>query len=342
MATTIFSGSGRLILGNNLNESITGTSSNDTIYGYAGSDSINGSGGNDYIDGGLGSDNLVGGTGNNTLIGGAGNDFLDGSRGTNDVIIGGAGFDTAIYSSLAGFNTAAANGVEKPSLAVSGTPSSDNIIGLNIDEFILGLAGDDSISGNGGNDLIFGNEDNDTLTGGDGNDQLFGGKGNDFIFGEAGNDLIVSGDNSDTITGGSGNDTFAFGGVNSAVDTITDFSPGDIISLSANPDPSGARPGLTGFNLLGATNPLIPNVPLVINQNLFIGSFPALVAGVTNSSAGVANGPIFIYDTSANRLLVDSNGQSTGSVLQLLAVFLGVPTLGVSDFIVPSDIQLMT
>ena len=154
MATTIPSGTGRLVLGNNLSEIINGTVFNDTIYGYAGNDSINGFEGNDYIDGGLGNDTLIGGTGTNTLLGGAGDDFIDGSLGTNDVIFGGAGFDTAIYSSVAGFNTAAANGVEVPLLFLTGTAGADILVGTASNDTITGSGGPDTITTGLGNDTI--------------------------------------------------------------------------------------------------------------------------------------------------------------------------------------------
>jgi len=96
--TTIPSGTGRLILGNNLDNTIVGSSSNDTIYGYAGFDRIFGQDGNDYIDGGSGNDSLSGGIGNDTLLGGAGNDSIRGDAGA-DLLIGGADSDIFVYSS---------------------------------------------------------------------------------------------------------------------------------------------------------------------------------------------------------------------------------------------------
>ena len=157
MATTIPVGTGRLILGNNLSEfgpsAILGTTSNDTIYGYAGNDSINGFAGNDYIDGGIGNDTLMGGPGADTLVGGAGDDFLDGSIGT-DVIFGGSGFDTALYSSVAGFNTAAANSVEFPLLFLVGTAGADNLVGTPFNDTIVGGAGADTLTGGTGMDFF--------------------------------------------------------------------------------------------------------------------------------------------------------------------------------------------
>jgi len=96
--TGIPSGAGKLILGNNLDNTIVGSSSNDTIYGYAGFDRIFGQDGNDYIDGGIGNDSLSGGVGNDTIVGGAGNDSIRGDAGM-DVLIGGADSDIFVFSS---------------------------------------------------------------------------------------------------------------------------------------------------------------------------------------------------------------------------------------------------
>jgi len=100
--TTIPSGTGRLLLGNNLDNVIVGAASNDTIYGYAGNDVVDAAGGNDYVDGGIGNDLLFGGLGNDTVVGGAGFDTLSGVRrsadpglglGEQDRLIGGADAD---------------------------------------------------------------------------------------------------------------------------------------------------------------------------------------------------------------------------------------------------------
>jgi len=280
MATTIPVGTGRLILGNNLSEIIDGTFFNDTIYGYAGNDSINGFAGNDYIDGGIGNDTLMGGPGNNTLVGGAGNDFLDGSLGTNDVIFGGAGFDTALYSSLAGFNTAAANGVENPFLVnIVGTAGPDNLVGTPFNDTIVGGAGADVINGAGGNDSI------------------------------------VGGTGADILTGGAGTNTFVYTGILDAGDTITDFFPplNDRLNLSAS--------GFGGVN------------PLVLNTNLFIGSFGNLVG--TSFGAG-AIGPSFAYSDAGGvvpgSVYFDSDGGGPATV-QLLLTLTGAPVLTAANFV---------
>jgi len=304
MATTIPSGSGKLVLGNNLSEVIPGTGTNDTIYGYAGNDSINGFAGNDYIDGGTGNDTLIGGTGNNTLIGGAGDDYIDGSLGTNDVIIGGAGYDTAIYNNLAAFNNAAANGVENP--------------------IFVGTSGT----------VIVGTSGNDTLIGTSGDDTILGLAGNDTIDGLAGNDSLVGGPGNDSITGGLGNDIFRFNDLGDAFDTINDFNnttEADKIHLS------------TGFNQPGATNPLVAGTPLVLftsspsfTANLFIGAYGNFTG--VNSGDGVANGPQFYFNTGAgpelNTLLVDLDGRAGAFTWQPLAIFPNAPAFTVNDFVV--------
>ena len=97
--TSIPSGNGRLLLGNNLSEIILGSEFNDTIYSYAGNDTVIGAEGSDYIDGGIGNDYLSGGNGNDSMIGGAGDDTIAGNKGT-DLLVGGAGLDRFVYTAL--------------------------------------------------------------------------------------------------------------------------------------------------------------------------------------------------------------------------------------------------
>ena len=79
---------------------------------------------------------------------------------------------------------------------------------------------------------------NDTLTGGDAADRLRGEGGDDALVGGGGDDLLEGGPGNDSLTGGAGSDTFAinltFGGGTFTAegnDTITDFSPGDVLSF---------------------------------------------------------------------------------------------------------------
>jgi len=129
MSTTIPSGGGNLILGNNLSESISGTTSNDTVYGYAGDDTISGNSSNDYIDGGLGDDSIRGDAGDDTILGGLGNDTILGGSG-NDSVFGGNGDDS-----------------------ISGSAGDDFITGGNGLDTLRGAKGADLINA-GGNDVL--------------------------------------------------------------------------------------------------------------------------------------------------------------------------------------------
>jgi hypothetical protein len=81
---------------------------------------------------------------------------------------------------------------------------------------IEGTAGSDNLVGTNDKDYIIGKAANDAINGGSGDDVIEGGLGND------------------DLTGGAGNDTFVYKSIDEFVnDTITDFSVGDIIDLSA-------------------------------------------------------------------------------------------------------------
>jgi Ca2+-binding RTX toxin-like protein len=80
--------------GTNGSDQIVGTDHRDTICAHRGDDYAIGRGGPDIVRGGKGVDTLVGSDGADTLRGRGGNDSLFGTDGsTNDVIIGGTGFD---------------------------------------------------------------------------------------------------------------------------------------------------------------------------------------------------------------------------------------------------------
>ncbi len=76
---------------------------------------------------------------------------------------------------------------------------------------------------------------NDEITGTSGKDVLKGLDGNDTLRGAASDDWIYGGNGSDTLTGGKGNDVFAFDtALDGTIDTITDFTSGDLIGLDTD------------------------------------------------------------------------------------------------------------
>jgi Ca2+-binding RTX toxin-like protein len=154
----------------------------------------------------------------------------------NDILRGGNGLDTAVFSDHGGawfvdlnagtattdyFESAqSAFGVPLPPFFypvheqdqlfdienVTGGKFGDQIIGNAQNNQIFGRDGDDVISGNNGVDRLFGEAGNDTINGGAGSDTVSGGAGNDTIHGDHGNDVIDGGNGDDTIHGGRFND----------------------------------------------------------------------------------------------------------------------------------------
>lgn len=168
---------------------------------------IRGTSGNDYLDGTEsnnqifsldGDDTIIAHSGDDEAYGGMGNDLLFGSR-DRDILDGETGDDT--------------------------------LYGGKQDDILAGDANEDVI---GGNDLLFGNRNSDRLFGGVGDDTLYGGKDNDSLVGQDGDDWLIGDFGSDTLIGEAGRDVFVLR-LNSGVDEIVDFTPGeDIIGLSGD------------------------------------------------------------------------------------------------------------
>ena len=131
-----------------------------------------------------------------------------------------------------------------------GGSGNDSLIGNQADNVLRGYAGNDRLEGLEGNDVLDGGAGNDTLKGGAGADELLGGDGDDLLDGGAGNDtlkggagvdellggdgddVLDGGPGNDRLTGGDGADIFLFDPAQAGVDTITDFTRGDIVRLS--------------------------------------------------------------------------------------------------------------
>ncbi|WP_088156777.1 calcium-binding protein [Inquilinus limosus] len=189
----------------------------DTLGGDAGNDSIDGGAGNDGAFGGADNDSITGGAGDDTLDGGDGNDILDGGAGA-DQLTGGAGIDTAVYASSAAAVTVVIGGGP----GTGGDAQGDTLTGI------------EQVMGSGFNDTITGDVNANTL------------------WGLAGDDVLTGGGGADVLKGGAGNDTFRYVAIGDSTvaasgrDTITDFTTGDKIDLSAI-DANGAGPGDAAF-----------------------------------------------------------------------------------------------
>ncbi|MGO1080369.1 calcium-binding protein [Inquilinus sp. CA228] len=204
---------------------LSGRDGADRLVGGDGADNLSGEAGNDSIDGGAGNDSAFGGVDNDSITGGGGVDLLDGGDG-NDILEGGAGADT-----LTG-----GNGIDTASYASAGTGVTVVIGGASTG----GDAAGDTMSGI---EQVLGSGFVDTLTGDTGANTLWG---------LAGDDVLTGGVGADTLKGGAGSDTFRYVGTGDSTvaaagrDTITDFTTGDKIDLSAI-DANGAGPGDTAF-----------------------------------------------------------------------------------------------
>jgi Ca2+-binding RTX toxin-like protein len=162
------------------------------------------------------------GDGNDSLLG-SGNDESFITRGGNDTVDGGGGFDRVRYdrsgndgavnvSLSAGTAQGSWNGTAFTDQLsniewVRGGGFNDTIEGDSGANRIEGRGGDDTLTGGAGNDTLEGGTGNDLLNGGTGSDSLDGGTGNDELIGWAGNDVVFGADGQDTLIGHGGNDT---------------------------------------------------------------------------------------------------------------------------------------
>lgn len=229
------SAGGQAVVGNALSNLITGTGANDvmvlgdTISPYTstsmGNDTVNAGGGNDFL-------------------------FFNRTFDANDVVDGGAGYDTVgllgpVYTNLVLSATSLTN-VEQFSMYSSGDAANPNSYKLTTNDAnvaagqqllvtAMSLQANETLNFNGSAET-------------NGRFLIFGGRGADTIVGGAGNDRIIAGAGADVLTGGAGNDVFQFNAKTdstpSARDTITDFVTGDRIDLwflDANDNLAGSQ-----------------------------------------------------------------------------------------------------
>ena len=196
-------------------ENVTGSGFADTLGGTAVGNVLSGLDGDDLLMGLNGDDTLLGGAGGDALQGGNGKDLLEGGAGA-DTLDGGAGADTASWAgSSAGVSVNLGT-----KTALGGDAAGDELIGI---ENLTGSDHADTLVGNVAANILNGGKDDDTLSGLGGNDRLYGDDGDDRLDGGRGNDIL---------TGGTGADLFVFQR-GCGDDRITDFGPGDTLSLES-------------------------------------------------------------------------------------------------------------
>ncbi|RZJ96584.1 MAG: hypothetical protein EON88_06850, partial [Brevundimonas sp.] len=162
-------------------ENVVGGTGADTIRGNSVDNQVRGNGGADVIDGGLGVDTVVfsGPRANYTIT-------WNGQIGT--VTASGQAPVTITNVEFLQFSDQTIAAAPTGGLVVGGDLNSETINGTTFGDTIGGLGGNDTINGLGGDDYLDGGSGVDILNGGDGNDTLVGGLGNDTLNGGAGSD----------------------------------------------------------------------------------------------------------------------------------------------------------
>ena len=250
------------INGNLNSDQLTGGARFDNLIGGAAQDTLIGGSGNDILRGGA--------SNNNIMDGGAGIDLLDFSDGTSALsfTLVQSAADTTISNNTAGLGNGNKyknmEGVIGTSLidTINGSAQNDVIRGLAGNDTLNGNAGNDTIRGGAGNDIIDGSVGTGDLidfsdataaitltltqsivatsTGalaGIGTDSytniegVIGSIYNDTLTGSSSADTLIGGAGADRLTGGLGSDTFRYLNADaSAVDTVTDFTVGTVLS----------------------------------------------------------------------------------------------------------------
>ena len=202
---------------------ITTGAGNDLVKSIGGNDIVNTGGGNDRVE-------LASGFTYSVNTGSGDDDIVLGL--TYSSLDGGSGTDTLIVKALSGVSTFHAD-ISQGFYFFQGLATSQ-------DGFDALLSNIEKIHVEGQlNAVLIGGNSSDTFTTGSGSDNLSSGSGNDVIDAGAGDDILNGGSGADTLSGGTGDDRFVFAAtdsLNSALDTISDFTPGtDILDLAVTP-----------------------------------------------------------------------------------------------------------
>ena len=224
---------------------------------------------------------------------------------------------------------------------LTGTSGNDSLVGTAGNDTINGLGGNDTLVGSGGSDVYDGGAGSDTLdlraaatgatvslaagtlSGGFNgtlanmervlasnlDDNLIGTGGGQNLSGQGGADTLWGATGVDTLWGGGGADVFIFREMGSTnADRISDWASGsDKVHLDD-----------AAFAAIGA-----------------MGNFAAADARFKANSTGTATDTSdrVVYNTSTGQLYYDADGSGGGSA-QIIATFVGNPTVAATDFAV--------
>ena len=217
-----------------------------------------------------GNDKLIDGYANDILDGGDGDDEIDmsgtygahiGSMDGADVIRGGAGVDSVVYSRT---DSSAVN-LSKNGAADDGAPNEGDNVGADV-EVLHGGMGDDVLTGSDSADGLNGGAGNDTINGLGGDDVLEGLGGRDVIDGGAGRDNFSGSAEADTILARDGEvDTIACGSdADHAVVDASDILAGNLLdgceSVDRSTSTSSGSGGTSGGSATGTGGQTLPGL----------------------------------------------------------------------------------
>ena len=296
--------------------------------------SVGGMSGNVSIAIGAVIENAIGGSGSDTFRGNSANNRFTPNAGT-DVVDGGLGTDTVVFSGARSAYTITWNGqvgtvvgngqnvtvtnVESlqftdqtvaaaptGGLIVGGDITNETITGTALADVIGGLGGVDTINGLGGNDNLNGGSGNDALNGGDGDDILIGALGNDALNGGAGVDTadyagagagVTVSLAAGTASGGAGSDAL------SLVENVTGSAHADTLTGDGNANTLRGGGGIDTLNGGAGSDLLVAGAP---GQG---GGAPDVVKaqGTANGSIGAAVSLTGTFDLLTSSAIADSS-----------------------------------
>lgn len=296
----------------------TGNSSANTMTGNSGNNIFYGGAGNDYIDSSAGNDIIYAQDGNDTIIGGTGNDYLEGGSGT-DSMTGGTGDDIYFVDNAGDVIVEnAGEGTDTVKAYINYT------IGDTIENLTL-MGGVNNINGTGNSldNTIYGNAGNNIIYGLGGNDTINSAEGNDIIYGGAGND---------NINGHYGDDEYQFS-IGDGIDSITDTSGTDKISLQSDVDWTDTA-FFRSYNVTGTDTYSFTSDNLNMDYGTTVGDDQITVTNQFNGNTVERVEENYTEGTPANHYLTDSD---INTIVQYIAAY--DAGNGTTDFTSVEDVK---